>query len=430
MTDSRRVRLIAFSLCFFLLLLGAGCSDDDAQEGEIVLEFWTIALGDAFADYIHGMIADYEALHPGVRVEWVDVSGGEVAEKFIAALVSGDPPDLANVYDLPRFLEYDVLSNLDSLVTDEERDRFLPGFWRGMGQYQGANYAIPFYAGVNMMWYNKEIFAAAGLDSERPPTTMTEMLEMGRIIHEKTGKYGVSWRLHPSLVGPPWVLLRQEGIWPLFNEDRSRTTINNAEALELFERWVDAYKHGTIPPEALAAAARDEVNWFIEGRAAMLPFSGGWITRYFDKSFEAKVGMISHPRGDLGLVPGSSQVLVVPRMSPYVEEAVDFGLFVTSAKYQLEFCSYVAILPTTKEAAADPFFSQPPRNLSDRANQISSADLPNSFVAAPPDVKGWSRMEDILYEEFAKALAGQQSSQAALDRIESKWNHLLRYTDP
>ena len=78
-------------------------------------------------------------------------------------------------------------------------------------------------------------------------------------------------------------------------------------------------------------------------------------------------------------------------------------------------------------ADADSFFQQPPRNLSDRANQISSRDLPNAFVAAPPDVQGWSRMEDILYEEFAKALAGEQSAQAALDRIEDKWNHRLRF---
>ncbi|MBT4613335.1 MAG: extracellular solute-binding protein, partial [Gemmatimonadetes bacterium] len=300
MGDSRRRRLIASCLCFCLLLLGAGCSEKDTQEGDIVLEFWTIALGDAFADYINGMIADYEELNPGVRVEWVDVSGGEVAEKFIAALVSGDPPDLANVYDLPRFLEHDVLSNLDSLVSGTDQDRYLPNFWRGMGQYQGANYAFPFYGSVNMMWYNKEIFAAAGLDPERPPTTMTEMFEMGRVIREKTGKYGVSWRLHPSLVGPPWWLLRMDDVWPLFNPDGTATTINNAEALALFEQWVDAYAMGVLPPEALAASSRDEVNWFIEGRAAMLPFSGGWITRYFDESFETKAGMTSHPLGRLG----------------------------------------------------------------------------------------------------------------------------------
>jgi putative chitobiose transport system substrate-binding protein len=434
--SSRPARRSRYQPVLWLLLallpwalgLSACGGPDDGDAGEAVeIEFWTIALGDAFADYINGMIEQYEAEHPGVRVRWVDVSGAEAAEKFIASLVAGDPPDVANMYDLPRFLEHDVLSDLDAIVSDEEKAKRLPAFWNGVGYYQGTNYVIPWYSGVNMMWYNKELFAAAGLDPETPPTTLTQMLDMGRQIYERTGKFGVSWRLHPSLVAPPWVLLRMEGVWPLFDDERRHTTINTARAREVFQTWVDAYQGGVVPPEALAAAHRDEVNWFIEGRAAMLPFSGGWITRYFDPSFEEKAGIAPMPRGSLGLVPATNQVLVVPKDSPHVEQAVDFGLFVTNDENQLAFCQQVAILPSTVAAAADPFFRAPPRNLSDQANQVSAADLPNAFVMAPPDVPGWSRMEDVLYEEFAKALAGEQSAAAALERIEQKWNHVLRF---
>ena len=85
-------------------------------------------------------------------------------------------------------------------------------------------------------------------------------------------------------------------------------------------------------------------------------------------------------------MPASSQVLVVPKDSPHAQEAIDFGLFVTNDDNQLAFCQQVAILPSTKRAAADPFFRAAPRNLSDQANQVSAADLPNAFVAAPPDV--------------------------------------------
>jgi putative chitobiose transport system substrate-binding protein len=411
-----------------LLLILLSCSREPEEEaGTVTIEFWTIALGDAFADYILGMIETYEQAHPGVKVKWVDVSGGEVAEKFLAALVGDTPPDLANIYDLPRFLQYDILVNMDEAVSAAEKAKRLENFWHGVGYYQGANYVIPWYAGVSMLWYNKELFARAGLDPNRPPKTIDEMLAMGRQIHERTGKYGVSWRLHPSLIAPPWALLRLDGFWPLFDEGYSRTRINHPAAGAIFQKWADAYQHGAVPPEALAAGHRDEVNWFIEGRAAMLPFSGGWITRYFDASLEKKVATAPMPRGRLGKVPATNQVLVVPKAARHVKEAVDFGLFVTNDENQLEFCRRVAILPSTKRAAADPYFRREAKTLAAMANQLSAADIPNSFVMAPPDVVGWSRMEDILHEEFAKALAGHQSVDESLSRIEEKWNHLLRY---
>ena len=420
------MRRIALPLSLLLALASCG-PEPREQSDSVTIEFWTIALGDAFADYILGMISTYEEAHPGVKIKWVDVSGGEVSEKFLAALVGDTPPDLANIYDLPRFLQYDILVDMDQAVSVTDKPKRLDNFWRGVGYFQGTNYVIPWYVGVTMLWYNKDLFQKAGLDPDRPPRTIDEMLAMGRQIHERTGKYGVSWRLHPSLVAPPWALLRMDGFWPLFDEGYNRTRITHPDAKAIFQKWVDAYRDGAVPPEALAAAHRDETNWFIEGRAAMLPFSGGWITRYFDKTFEQKVATAPMPRGALGRVPASNQVLVVPKASRHREIAVDFGLFVTNDENQLEFCRQVAILPSTKAAAADPYFRRPAATLADQANQLSAADIPNSFVMAPPDVVGWSRMEDILHEEFAKALAQQQSVDEALARIEQKWNHLLRY---
>ena len=418
----RKIAVLLFCLCCI------GCASSETDQGEkITIEFWTIALGDAFADYINGMIQTYEDEHPGVRIKWVDVSGGEVSEKLLAALVGQTPPDVVNIYDLPRFLQFGVLADMDSLVSPEEQDKRFENFWRGIGQYQGRNYVIPWYTGVSMLWYNRSLFERAGLDPDQPPTTIDEMLAMGQQIYERTGKYGVSWRLHPSLGTPPWALLHIDGFWPLFDEERSKTLINDPAAAAILQKWITAYQNGTIPPEALAASHRDDVNWFIEGRAAMFPFSGGWITRYFDQSFERVAQPAAQPRGRLGSVPANSQAIVVPRMSDHVEQAVDFALFVTNDANQLEFCRQVAILPSTKEAAADPYFQREPVTLADRANLFSYRDIGNSIVIAPPDVTGWSRMEDVLYEEFAKAMAGKQSIEGALQRVERKWNHLLDY---
>lgn len=414
------------ALLFCIGCLSCASSETDQRE-KITIEFWTIALGDAFADYINGMIQTYEDEHPQVQIKWVDVSGGEVSEKLLAALVGQTPPDVVNIYDLPRFLQFSVLADMDSLVSPEEQNKRFDNFWRGIGQYQGRNYVIPWYTGVSMLWYNKSLFERAGLDPDQPPTTIDEMLAMGQQIYERTGKYGVSWRLHPSLGTPPWALLHIDGFWPLFNKERSKTLINDPAAAAILQKWIIAYQNGAIPPEALAASHRDDVNWFIEGRAAMFPFSGGWITRYFDQSFEKVAQPAAQPRGRLGSVPANSQAIVVPRMSDHVEQAVDFALFVTNDTNQLEFCRQVAILPSTKKAAADPYFQREPVTLADQANLFSYRDIGNSIVITPPDVTGWSRMEDVLYEEFAKAMAGKQSIERALQRVERKWNHLLNY---
>jgi len=421
---------MTFQFWFLIIVFffGISCNSSQTKNTETIeIEFWTIALGDAFADYVNGMIDSYESNHPGVHIKWVDVSGAEVAEKFLAALVGQTPPDVVNIYDLPRFLQYGVLADMDSLVSTSERDKRIKSFWRGIGQYQGRNYVIPWYTSVSMLWYNKEIFQNAGLDPEKPPQSIDEMLEMGRKIYATTGKYGISWRLHPSLGCPPWALLRIDGFWPLFNEQQTKTVINNSRAAAIFQKWIDAYQNGALPPEALAASHRDDVNWFVEGRAAMLPFSGGWITRYFDESFEGKAQPAAQPRGKLGQVPASSQALVVPRASGNIKVATDFALFVTNDENQLEFAQHAPLLPSTIKAASDPYFQRTPKNLGEEANRFSSRDISNSFVMAPPDVKGWSRMEDVLYEEFAKAMAGQQTIEIALERVERKWNHLLDY---
>ena len=142
---------------WFLIIVSFWGINCDYSQGEIeetiTIEFWTIALGDAFADFINGMIKTYESEHPGVQIKWVDVSGAEVAEKFLAALVGQTPPDVVNIYDLPRFLQYGVLVDMDSLVAPEEQNKRLENFWRGIGQYQGRNYVIPWYTGVSMLWY-------------------------------------------------------------------------------------------------------------------------------------------------------------------------------------------------------------------------------------------------------------------------------------
>ena len=43
--------------------------------------------------------------------------------------------------------------------------------------YEGRLYGVPLYADVSALFYNKDLFRKAGLDPEKPPTSLAEIRE-------------------------------------------------------------------------------------------------------------------------------------------------------------------------------------------------------------------------------------------------------------
>ena len=64
------------------------------------IEFWTLDLSPKFNGYLRAVIADWEALHPGVKVHWVDLPWGSVERKLLAAVFARTAPDVVNLNPL------------------------------------------------------------------------------------------------------------------------------------------------------------------------------------------------------------------------------------------------------------------------------------------------------------------------------------------
>ena len=96
-------------------------------------------------------------------------------EKITAAVASGKVPDLVELGStmFPAFAHQGVLVNwTDS--TRAMRDRYR--LWE-MCTVDGEVYGLPWLAGTRARYYNRSLFAAAGLDSMRGPETWVELLE-------------------------------------------------------------------------------------------------------------------------------------------------------------------------------------------------------------------------------------------------------------
>lgn len=121
---------------------------------------------------------DFEAAHPGVKVDMVYFSDQQVAmNKLKASVMAGDAPDIINMYTgYPVYAVSEVLEDITEYIPAEDKE-ILSG-WAGV-EFDGKTYGYP--VNTNEAYgilYNKSLVKAAGLDFEaNPPKNAAELYD-------------------------------------------------------------------------------------------------------------------------------------------------------------------------------------------------------------------------------------------------------------
>jgi putative chitobiose transport system substrate-binding protein len=377
---------------------------------------------------------DYETVNEGVKITWVDVPGAEVAQKYLAAVSANQAPDLANIYEMPRFIELGALADIAPLLPKEDAADFYEGFWKGL-TFDGKVSGFPWYTGTGGLVYSRKMMQDAGLNPEQPPDTWEKAIEDSRTIKDKSGKYGLLMTVGQ---GELVQILQQEGV-NMVSEDRKKAALNTPDAVALFGKWREFYKGGYLPPEGTTANPRDSNQWFYAGRGAYVPGGPVVIVRRADPAVLTQwdTDLSGSLRGKNGKAIASLQYLVVSAKSKNVQAAVDLGAYVTSTPMQIEFITQVPILPTRQSVSQDPEFKKnfsdkqasgrDQQALLDRGFKIQLEELQDAITDynAVPSVVGWARMYDLFKQETNKMFATDQTPEATLTNIEQGWNAIL-----
>jgi putative chitobiose transport system substrate-binding protein len=121
-------------------------------QAQTEIEFWTYYLSPNFDDYFNGLIAQFEAENPDIKVKWTDKQ--DTMERDLAAAISlGNPPDVVNLWNDSTFAgaQNGFLTPLTELpgVTPE----FLQEtYWENVSSIftvDGVPYGFPWYGWVD-----------------------------------------------------------------------------------------------------------------------------------------------------------------------------------------------------------------------------------------------------------------------------------------
>jgi raffinose/stachyose/melibiose transport system substrate-binding protein len=201
----------AFSLVTVLALAGAACGDDDAESpaagdtasddgasgdtvsgdtgsepttadddggGEpVTINWWHIQNNDPGLSNWQAMADEFMTMHPNVTID-INVLENEAFKAALQTnLQAGDVPDLFQSWgggglreQVDAGLVQDITAASSELVKNLN-----PGAV-GLYNIDGKQYGIPFNLGMVGFWYNKDLFAQAGI--EAPPTTWDELLDV------------------------------------------------------------------------------------------------------------------------------------------------------------------------------------------------------------------------------------------------------------
>ncbi|MEO0564389.1 MAG: ABC transporter substrate-binding protein, partial [Chloroflexota bacterium] len=299
------------------------------------------------------LIAAFEAEHPNITVEGIGIPAAEITSRVQADLVAGTPPDVAQlIFDDMDFLATNrIATPLEAIVPAEELDEHLDGMVSNgveLGRFEGQTYGLAYTFSTPILFYNADLFRAAGLDPDQPPTTWDEVMEYSLAIREASD----AWGIYVATTGRfDWItqsLVLSNG-GRVLSEDRTELMFGEPEAVGAIQQMRDLVDAGVMPNftvgETLDAMAAGDLAMYVQSSAiqsTLVPPSVG----NYELRAAAMPGF-----GDSEAVPtNSGSALFVITQDPLKQRAAwEFMKFVTSREGYTIITSEIGYLPLRPE---------------------------------------------------------------------------------
>lgn len=416
---------VLLSLVLAVALAVTGCAK--TPEGPITIELWTISLRPLFDSYMNDLIARYEAEHPDVKINWVDVQFQALEQKLLSAIAGGVAPDVVNLNTemTVGLAMRRALVDMDAAVTADSKALYFDGLWRST-KVNGRTYGIPWYVVPSVIAMNAGIYKRAGLDPSNPPRSETETIAHAKIIRDKLGKAGI-YGFMPNVDGVRMLHRFQENGLPILSPDGKRAVFNSPEHVAYLAKYVELYKAGYFPEDTLRRGYLGATERYSAGTLAMLTTGPQFLLRVKNDNpaVYGETLIAPYPKGAAGVLHLAVMTIAVPKSSRHRQEALNFALFLTNDANQLSFAKLVVIFPSTKAAASDPFFSKGGASPEDMARKIAAAELPYArdlSVIIPNGAELFRTFKDAIESAFL----GKRTPKEALDWATKEWNKKLR----
>ena len=386
--------------------------------------YYPVAVGGPLTKVIDDLVAGFEAENPSVDVTAVYAGNYDDARvRALSALNSGEPAQLAVMFSIDAYdlLERDLIVPFDEIATSDADKAWLESFYPALmanGEIEGHVWGIPFQRSTIVMYYNKDMFEAAGIDAA--PETWDQTIEAAKALtHDDV--YGL---MVPSTGYPYWMFQAfaiQQGV-ELMARDGLSTNFDAPEAIKALQLWRDLAVEYKVMPEGV-------IEWgtlrqaFLQGQTAMMWHSTGNLTAVKNGAeFEFGVAML--PKETRFGSPTGGGNFYIFKDATEAERAASMDLikYMTAPERAAEWSiatGYVGVSPAAYETQALKTYAQ---------------EFPQAVVArdqldyAIPEFSTFetARVREVLSNAVQAALTGAKTPEQALTEAQAQADRLLQ----
>ncbi|KHF39120.1 ABC transporter substrate-binding protein [Halalkalibacter okhensis] len=317
-------------------------------------------------------------------------------------------PDLMVMHgdQILTYVENDLLKNLDDITGDtvnleDYNENALEG-----AMVDGELYGIPLDIHPLMFYWNKDLFEAAGLDPDVPPTNREEFVEFAQKLTDGSGQYGyVVPTLWPQQFIMPTIVYQNGG---QLIED-GQVLYDSEEVVEALEFQRSLISEYNVSPSDVQQDG--EVTLFLQGKNAM-HMNGPWMLQQWeDAGLNFGVAPVPMLGTEQEAVFGNSHNFVVPEVvGEEKHEAIKQFLSFTAENGMAWAESGQA--PAAKAVYESDEF-QEMKQQPEVAKQFD-------YTQFSPQVRNWGQLSDPLMEAVNEVLLGQKEPREALEEATNR----------
>lgn len=378
------------------------------------------------------MTAEFEA-KTGIKVKYSIVDWGQALNKYTLACTGGEAPDVADVFFTASLIQiggekYGPME-IDDVAKEMGEDSW---FQAGKDEaYQNGHwYGIPWRFDTRTLLYNKDHFAAAGI--QEPPKTWDDMVNIGKKLTKADAKgnitrAGLAWYNMMARFDQTWFALLGGAGGAVMDSEYKKPTFNTQAGVDSLTFMKDViFKHNIASKNAVDPSYDPVAEFMAEEVSMVFGVTAETKNNIENQAPQLKdkfaSAVLPSKSGDGPSSIAFSAPIVVFKTTKDADASKQWVKFFCSTENQLKASKTLSLLNSSKAVMSDKYFTD---------DTWLNAFVKQSERAVPGDlpIAQWSQVDawpnGPLPNMCTEVIAGKDI-QKSIDKATAEYEKLLK----